>query len=30
VHPNLSKEPRLSVSFNVMLQWSDDYLPSQF
>ena len=29
VHPNLSKEPRLSVSFNVMLQWSDDYLPTQ-
>lgn len=29
VHPNLSKEPRLSVSFNVMLQWSDDYLPAQ-
>ncbi len=29
VHPNLSKQPRLSVSFNVMLKWSDDYLPSQ-
>lgn len=29
VHPNLSKESRLSVSFNVMLQWSDEYLPSQ-
>lgn len=29
VHPNLSKEPRISVSFNVMLQWSDDYLPAQ-
>lgn len=29
VHPNLSKEPRLSVSFNVMLKWSDDYLPRQ-
>lgn len=29
VHPNLSKEPRISVSFNVMLVWSDDYLPKQ-
>jgi uncharacterized protein (TIGR02466 family) len=29
VHPNLSNEPRLSVSFNIMLKWSDDYLPSQ-
>ncbi|NIM27111.1 MAG: hypothetical protein GTO67_11005 [Gammaproteobacteria bacterium] len=29
VHPNLSKQPRLSVSFNVMLKWSDDYLPAQ-
>jgi len=29
VHPNLSKQPRLSVSFNVMLKWSDDYLPGQ-
>ena len=29
VHPNLSKQPRLSVSFNVMLKWSDDYLPRQ-
>ena len=29
VHPNLSKQARLSVSFNVMLKWSDDYLPSQ-
>jgi uncharacterized protein (TIGR02466 family) len=29
VHPNLSKQPRLSVSFNVLLKWSDDYLPSQ-
>lgn len=29
VHPNLSRQPRLSVSFNVMLDWSDDYLPSQ-
>lgn len=29
VHPNLSKQARLSVSFNVMLRWSDDYLPHQ-
>jgi len=29
VHPNLAEEPRVSVSFNVMLAWSDDYLPAQ-
>jgi uncharacterized protein (TIGR02466 family) len=29
VHPNLSHTPRVSVSFNVMLTWSDDYLPRQ-
>ena len=29
VHPNLSKEPRISISFNVILKWSDSYLPSQ-
>jgi uncharacterized protein (TIGR02466 family) len=29
VHPNLSKEPRVSISFNVVLKWSDDYLPKQ-
>ncbi len=29
VHPNLSRTPRVSVSFNVMLNWSDDYLPRQ-
>ena len=29
VHPNLANEPRVSVSFNVVLKWSDDYLPSQ-
>ena len=29
VHPNLSKQMRISVSFNVMLNWSDDYLPQQ-
>ena len=29
VHPNLSAEPRVSISFNVVLKWSDDYLPRQ-
>ena len=29
VHPNLSQEPRISISFNVVLKWSDDYLPEQ-
>jgi uncharacterized protein (TIGR02466 family) len=29
VHPNLSEEPRISISFNVVLKWSDSYLPSQ-
>ncbi len=29
VHPNLSREPRISISFNVVLKWSDDYLPEQ-
>lgn len=29
VHPNLSQAPRLSISFNVILKWSDEYLPSQ-
>lgn len=28
VHPNLSNEPRISVSFNVILKWRDDYVPS--
>ena len=27
VHPNLARETRVSVSFNVMLKWSDSYLP---
>ena len=27
VHPNLSDEARISVSFNVVLRWRDDYLP---
>ncbi len=29
VHPNLSREPRVSVSFNAVLKWSDAYLPRQ-
>ena len=27
VHPNLSQDHRISVSFNVVLRWSDTYLP---
>jgi uncharacterized protein (TIGR02466 family) len=27
VHVNLSKQARISVSFNVILRWRDDYLP---
>lgn len=29
VHPNLTEDPRISISFNVVLKWSDDYLPKQ-
>ncbi len=29
VHPNLADETRISLSFNIVLKWSDDYLPSQ-
>ena len=29
VHPNLAQQSRVSVSFNVMLDWSDEYLPRQ-
>jgi len=29
VHPNLSKETRVSISFNIVLKWSDHYLPGQ-
>jgi len=28
VHPNLSNEPRISVSFNVVLKWRDEYIPA--
>lgn len=27
VHPNLFDEPRISISFNVVLNWRDSYLP---
>lgn len=29
VHPNLSDETRISLSFNIVLKWSDEYLPTQ-
>jgi len=29
VHPNLSDETRVSISFNIVLKWSNDLLPSQ-
>lgn len=29
VHPNLSEDLRISISFNVVLKWRDDYLPAQ-
>ena len=29
VHPNLSNETRVSISFNIILKWADHYLPSQ-
>jgi uncharacterized protein (TIGR02466 family) len=29
VHPNLSQDLRISISYNVMLTWSDSYLPDQ-
>jgi uncharacterized protein (TIGR02466 family) len=29
VHPNLSDENRVSISFNATLKWSDAYLPQQ-
>jgi uncharacterized protein (TIGR02466 family) len=27
VHPNLSEDARISISFNVVLKWKDAYLP---
>jgi uncharacterized protein (TIGR02466 family) len=29
VHPNLSDATRVSISFNIILKWSNDYLPRQ-
>jgi len=29
VHPNLSQETRISISFNIVLKWQDHYLPDQ-
>lgn len=29
VHPNLTEETRVSISYNVVLKWSDEYLPTQ-
>ncbi len=29
VHPNLAQEPRISISFNLVLKQSADYLPAQ-
>ncbi len=29
VHPNLSERSRVSISFNIILKWSNDYLPQQ-
>ena len=29
IHPNLSKDTRVSVSFNIVLKWQDHYLPQQ-
>jgi len=28
VHPNLSDQERVSISFNIVLKWKDEYLPS--
>jgi uncharacterized protein (TIGR02466 family) len=29
VHPNLTSQERVSISFNLVLKWSEDYLPAQ-
>ncbi len=29
VHPNLSKDTRVTVSFNIVLRWQDHYRPTQ-
>jgi hypothetical protein len=27
VHPNMAEMPRISISFNVVLKWKNDYIP---
>jgi uncharacterized protein (TIGR02466 family) len=27
VHPNMTNSPRISISFNVVLKWKNDYIP---
>ena len=27
VHPNMSEAPRISLSFNVIVEWSNDLIP---
>ena len=27
VHPNMAEVPRISISFNVVLKWKNDYIP---
>ena len=27
VHPNMADQPRISISFNVVLKWKNDYIP---
>ena len=29
IHPNLSKDTRVTISFNIVLNWQDHYLPQQ-
>lgn len=29
VHPNLSQDPRISISFNIVIRNTEEYLPSQ-
>jgi uncharacterized protein (TIGR02466 family) len=29
VHPNLTRQERITISFNLVLKWSEDYLPAQ-
>jgi len=27
VHPNMADAPRISISFNVVLKWKNEYIP---